>query len=191
MKKDALKMRFAMEKLLMPLMMLLGLAYVSVLPALAQSAEGVTTTEYKDWVVRCVERADLPPCDAVQSAFDTATEQRVMLTSIAHFGSNDEIGVQIWVPTGILVSGGVLFEIDQKDKALTGLRFTRCEQDGCFIEAIVSEEDLSPLKKGNQAAIAVLASNGQPRVVGLSLSGFTKAYEAVKSKNKAWFKANS
>ena len=159
--------------------------------ALAQSDEGVTTTTYKDWVVRCIERDDLPPCDAVQTAFDTNTQQRVMLTSIAHFGGNDEIGIQIWVPTGLLVSGGVLFEIDQDTQALTDLRFTRCEQDGCFIEAIVKEDDLSPLKKGNQAAIAVLASTGQPRVVGLSLSGFTKAYNEVKNKNTTWFDENS
>lgn len=159
--------------------------------AFAQSADGITTMTYKDWVVRCIERADLPPCDAVQTAFDTNTEQRVMLTSIAHFGARDEIGVQIWVPTGLLVSGGILFEIDQQDKALTDLKFTRCEQDGCFIEAIVSEEALAPLKKGSQAAIAVLASDGQPRVVGLSLSGFTKAYNEVKLKNEAWFKKNS
>ena len=159
--------------------------------AFAQTAENVTTTTFKDWVVRCVERAELPPCDAVQTAFDTTTEQRVMLTSIAHFGANDEIGVQIWIPTGLLVSGGVLFEIDQEEQALGDLKFTRCEQDGCFIEAIVSEADLTPLKKGTQAAIAVLASNGQPRVVGLSLSGFTKAFNEVKSQNEAWFKKNS
>ena len=159
--------------------------------AQAQEADGVSTTTYKDWVVRCVDRADLPPCDAVQTAFDTKTEQRVMLTSIAHFGNNDEIGVQIWIPTGLLVSGGVLFEIDQKDQALEALKFTRCEQDGCFIEAIVNEADLAPLRKGNQAAIAVLASNGQPRVVGLSLAGFTKALSDVKAKNTAWFEKNS
>ena len=157
----------------------------------AQSNEDVTTTTYKDWVVRCIERNDLPPCDAVQTAFDTNTQQRVMLTSIAHFGGNDEIGIQIWVPTGLLVSGGVLFEIDKETQALQELRFTRCEADGCFIEAIVAENDLTPLKKGNQAAIAVLASTGQPRVVGLSLSGFTKAYNEVKTKNTKWFDANS
>ena len=159
--------------------------------ALAQTAQDVQTTTYKDWVVRCIERDDLPPCDAVQTAFDTQTQQRVMLTSVAHFGNNGEIGIQIWVPTGLLVSGGVLFEIDQKDKALEALKFTRCEADGCFIEAIVSEDDLAPLKKGNQAAIAVLSSTGSPRVVGLSLSGFTKALQEVKTKNQAWFKSNS
>lgn len=178
---------FALRPLLKWLLLLTFFAS----PAFAQSAEQVSTTTHKDWVVRCIERADLPPCDAVQTAFDTNTEQRVMLTSIAHFGGDDEIGIQIWVPTGILVSGGVLFEIDQKDQALQDLKFTRCEADGCFIEAIVSEEALAPLKKGSQAAIAILSSTGQPRVVGLSLSGFTKALREVKSKNKAWFDANS
>lgn len=171
--------------------MFVFVCWLSVMPAMAQSEQDVTTETYQDWVVRCIDRTDLPPCDAVQTAFDTATEQRVMLTSIAHFGGDNEIGIQIWVPTGILVSGGVLFEIDQKDQALQNLKFTRCEADGCFIEAIVSEEELAPLKKGNQAAIAILSSTGQPRVVGLSLSGFTKAFRAVKSKNKAWFDANS
>ena len=153
--------------------------------------EAVETTTYKDWIVRCVERENLPPCDAIQTAFNSETEERIMLTSIAHFGATDEIGVQIWVPTGLLVSGGVLFEIDQETRALDTLRFTRCEADGCFIEAIVTEDDLSPLKKGAQAAIAVLSSTGHPRIVGLSLSGFTKAFQEVKLKNTEWFAANS
>ena len=180
-----------MTSLFLRPVMFVFVCWLSVMPAMAQSEQDVTTETYQDWVVRCIDRTDLPPCDAVQTAFDTATEQRVMLTSIAHFGGDNEIGIQIWVPTGILVSGGVLFEIDQKDQALQNLKFTRCEADGCFIEAIVSEEELAPLKKGNQAAIAILSSTGQPRVVGLSLSGFTKAFRAVKSKNKAWFDANS
>ena len=153
--------------------------------------ENVQTATYKDWVVRCVDRENLPPCDAVQTAFNSDTNQQVMLTSIAHFGSSGEIGIQIWVPTGLLVSGGVLFEIDQEKRALENLQFTRCESDGCFIEAIVNEEALSPLKKGSQAAVAVLSSSGQPRIVGLSLSGFTKAFNEVKEKNTNWFEENS
>lgn len=170
---------------------LLCLSVMTVQMASAQSNDEMETTTFKDWVVRCVDRADLPPCDAVQTAFNSNTQERLMLTSIAHFGSNDDIGIQIWVPTGILVSGGVLFEIDQETQALQELRFTRCEADGCFIEAIVKENDLTALKKGNQAAIAILSSTGQPRVVGLSLSGFTKAFNEVKRKNKSWFDNNS
>lgn len=170
---------------------LLCLSAMTIQMASAQSNDEMETTTFKDWVVRCVDRADLPPCDAVQTAFNSNTQERLMLTSIAHFGSNDDIGIQIWVPTGILVSGGVLFEIDQETQALQELRFTRCEADGCFIEAIVNENDLTALKKGNQAAIAILSSTGQPRVVGLSLSGFTKAFNEVKRKNKSWFDNNS
>lgn len=164
---------------------------MSLLSWQSAAQENVQTTAYKDWVVRCVERENLPPCDAVQTAFNSETNQQVMLTSIAHFGSSGDIGVQIWVPTGLLVSGGVLFEIDQEKRALENLQFTRCESDGCFIEAIIQEDALTPLKKGSQAAVAVLTSAGQPRIVGLSLSGFTKAFNEVKQKNTKWFEENS
>ena len=155
-------------------------------PAAAQS-EAVETTAYKDWVVRCVQRDSLPPCDAVQSLTNRETNQTIMISSIAYLGNSEQIGVQIFMPTGILVSGGVLFEIDGETRALENLQFTRCEANGCCIEAITNEDGLSPLKKGKQAAVAVLNSNGEPRVNGLSLSGFTAAFKEVQAKNAAWY----
>ena len=155
-------------------------------PAFSQE-QAAKTTSYKDWVVRCIERDGLPPCDAVQSMSNSETGEQVMFTSFAYLGSDEQIGIQIWVPTGILVSAGVLVEVDESETVLDALRFTRCESNGCFIEAIIKESDLLPLKKGANAAVAVLASNGEPRIVGLSLSGFTKAYEDVKKANQAWY----
>ena len=112
-----------------------------------------------------------------------------MLTSIAYLGESTQIGVQIWVQTGVLVSAGVIVEVDEKETVLKDLQFTRCEAEGCFIEAIVTEDALTPLKKGSNAAVAILASTGQPRVIGLSLSGFTQALSEVKEANTAWFEA--
>lgn len=155
-------------------------------PSFAQS-EAIETTAYKDWVVRCVQRDTLPPCDAVQSLTNRETNQTIMISSVAYLGNSDQIGVQIFLPSGILVSGGVLFEIDGETRALENLQFTRCEANGCFIEAITTEEGLAPLKKGTQAAVAVLNSNGEPRVNGLSLSGFTAAFKEVQQKNAAWY----
>lgn len=157
-------------------------------PASAQDSE-VTTKSVKDWIVRCVERGNLPPCDAVQSISSNQTGERVMLTSIAYLGESTQIGVQIWVQTGVLVSAGVIVEVDEKETVLKDLQFTRCEAEGCFIEAIVTEDALTPLKKGSNAAVAILASTGQPRVIGLSLSGFTQALSEVKEANTAWFEA--
>ena len=154
----------------------------------AQDAK-VTTNAVKDWVVRCVERGNLPPCDAVQSISSNETGERVMLTSIAYLGDDAQVGVQIWVQTGLLVSAGVLVEVDESETVLSDLQFTRCESDGCFIEAIINEDALSPLKKGTNAAVAVLASSGQPRIVGMSLAGFTQAFEQVKEANSEWYNA--
>lgn len=160
------------------------------MPATAQeNAEQnqMQTQTFKDWLVRCVERDNLPPCDAVQSISSNETGARVMLTSVAYLGNEEQVGIQIWVQTGVLVSAGVLVEVDETEAVLPDLQFTRCETDGCYIEAIVPEDSVSPLKKGRQAAVAVLASSGQPRIVGLSLSGFTQAFNEVKKANAAWF----
>ena len=181
------KMIKAKFRLFLSLCLLLPiLSFTAASPALAQDG-AAKTTSHKDWVVRCIEREALPPCDAVQSMSSSETGEQVMFTSFAYLGSDDQIGIQIWVPTGILVSAGVLVEVDESEQVLDALQFTRCEANGCFIEAIIGEADLLPLKKGANAAVAVLASTGEPRIVGLSLSGFTKAYEDVKKANQAWY----
>jgi len=174
------------------LISILSLFWLGIAPVHAQdsaSANQVETQTFKDWVVRCVEREILPPCDAVQAISSNETGNRVMLTSVAYLGDDAQVGIQIWVQTGVLVSAGVLVEVDESEAVLQDLQFTRCESDGCFIEAIVAEETLTPLKKGAEAAVAVLASSGQPRIIGLSLSGFTQAYNTVKEANAAWFNA--
>ena len=142
---------------------------------------------FKDWVMRCVERDGLPPCDMVQSVFTADSQERLLQMSVAHLGRDDEVGIQIWVPTGVMVSGGVLFEIDGKDRVLDALQYTRCEADGCLVEAIVPVANLQPLRAGSKGAFAVLASTGQPRVIAVSLAGFSAALKTVSERNKQWF----
>lgn len=153
--------------------------------------ESGANQQFKDWVVRCVPRDGLPPCDMVQSVFNADSNQRLLQMSVAHLGRDDLVGLQLWVPTGLLVSSGVLFEIDGKKRVLEQLQYTRCEADGCLVEAIVPASDLKSLRAGRQGAFAVLASDGKPRVIAVSLSGFSAALKAVAAKNKAWFSANN
>ena len=166
--------------------------FLAAMPVYAQDNAGqnqMQTQSFKDWLVRCVDRENLPPCDAVQSISSNETGARIMLTSVAYLGNEEQVGIQIWVQTGVLVSAGVLVEVDEAEAVLQDLQFTRCEADGCYIEAIVPESTVAPLKKGNKAAVAVLASSGEPRIIGLSLSGFTQAFNEVKKANAAWFEA--
>lgn len=167
------------------LLVILGLA----MPAMAQ--ESGSTETFKDWVMRCVERDGLPPCDMVQSVFNADTNNRLLQMSVAHLGRDNQFGVQLWVPPGVLVSSGVLFEVDGEKRVLESLQYTRCEADGCLVEAITDMEAMQPLRAGQKGAFAVLGSNGQPRVVAISLSGFSAALKAVSAKNSAWFAANN
>ena len=160
-----------------------------ITPVMAQkSAE---TQKFKDWIMRCVPRDGLPPCDMVQSVFNADSDQRLLQMSVAHLGRDDLVGLQIWVPTGVLVSSGVLFEIDGEKRVLDQLQYTRCEADGCLVEAIVPASDLKPLRAGRKGAFAVLASDGKPRVIAVSLTGFSAALKAVTAKNKTWFSASN
>jgi len=182
---NKVKMAMTVKRFLTKILIALSLLLGGAAPAMAQDA-GANQT-FKDWVVRCVPRDGLPPCDMVQSVFNADTEQRLLQMSVAHLGRDDQVGIQIWVPTGVLVSSGVLFEIDGKERVLGALQYTRCEADGCLVEAIVPANDLKPLRAGRKGAFAVLGSDGQPRVIAVSLSGFSAALKAVGAKNKEWF----
>lgn len=151
----------------------------------AARAPDQTSENYGDWTVRCVARTDLPPCDMIQVATTTGTNEQVMRFSIAHAGKEETYGVQILVPLGVLVSGGVLVRIDDKTD-VDGLKFTRCEAAGCFIEALMGSDKLAPLRRGEKGVVAVLNRNGEPLAMPVSLKGFAAAMDAMAARNRAW-----
>lgn len=151
----------------------------------AVEAPEQTAEFYGDWQVRCVVREDMPPCDMVQVATNNDTKEQVMRISIAHAGDQDKYGVQIWVPLGVLISGGVLVRVDDKED-VGDFKFTRCEPTGCFIEGVVGTEVLEPFRRGSKGVIAILDSLGEPIVLPLSFRGFVAAVGAMSARNQAW-----
>ena len=154
----------------------------------AEAAEPAqTTATYGEWTVRCVAREELPPCDMLQVAVEQASGRQVLRLSLAHLGEGDRIGVQAWVPLGVMVSAGVLVQADGQEVDLAGFGFTRCEGSGCFIEGIVPEAALAPFKRGKEGGLVVLDGAGNPRGSRLGFSGFIAALEAMKARNLAWW----
>ena len=164
------------------------LAVLAMLAATATEAAepAQTTATYGEWTVRCVAREALPPCDMLQVAVAQDSGRQVLRLSLAHLGE-DRIGVQAWVPLGVMVSAGAMVRADGKRVELPGFGFTRCEGSGCFIEAIVPEASLAPFKRGREGVVAMLDSAGNPRGTRLGFSGFTAALEAMKTRNLAWW----
>lgn len=146
-----------------------------------------TLATYGEWTVRCVIREKLPPCDMLQVAMARDSGRQLLRLSLAHLGDGNRIGVQAWVPLGVLVSGGVLIQADGEAVQLDGFGFTRCLGSGCFIEGVIGEARLEPFKRGKQGALVVLDAAGKPRPVRLGFTGFIAALDAMKARNLEWW----
>jgi invasion protein IalB len=157
------------------------------LQAPAPKAPDQSSDVYGDWTVRCVAREGVPPCEMAQIAANNTTHEQVMRISIAHAGQSESLGVQIQVPLGVLLTGGVLVRVDDK-QTVGNFQFTRCEANGCLIEGVVTPETLAPFRKASKGILAVLDRQGKPLVLPLSFEGYEAAMDAMSSKNIRWAK---
>ena len=101
---------------------------------------------FGDWSVLCVERTDLPPCEAVQGVQRKEGDEQPLRFSFAYAGQGDRYGVQFQVPLCILVQTVPLIRLDDKTD-LTDFHITRCEADGCFIDRVMTRAELEPFFK--------------------------------------------
>ena len=174
-------------------MALAGGAYVyGDQPAVADRVNGLVAAvsetfagsdRYGDWLVRCIEREGLPPCDIVQSLTDNDTQEVLMQFSVAYSPDQDLYAVQIRVPLGYIVSAGTVIRIDG-EADITSYVTSRCEVEGCFIESLVTGADLAPFEAGSQGAVVLLAQNGQPFGLPFSLDGFSAALQDMVARNR-------
>ena len=93
-----------------------------------------------DWVVRCVQTAvkSPAPCEVLQvtdqqrqqaAAFEPPSRSPMFQAVIA--------AMQVVVPAGVALGKGLL----QLGPSTQGLKFTRCEIDGCYVESVVDYDD--------------------------------------------------
>jgi invasion protein IalB len=155
--------------------------------ARAQEPQGSQHQVHGDWVVRCVSRKDAPPCDMVQVLTHKETRRPIMVFSIGHAGQQEQFGVRIGVPLGVLVSGGAVVRIDDKEE-LRDFKFTRCLATECQIEALLEPDKLQSFRQGERGFLAILNAEGKPLILPLSLKGFTIAMEEVATRNRSWAK---
>lgn len=153
----------------------------------APKAPDQSSDVYGDWTVRCAAREGVPPCEMMQVATNNTTREQVMRISIAHAGQAQSLGVQMQVPLGVLLTGGVLVRVDDK-QTVGNFQFTRCETTGCLIESVVTPETLAPFGTAQKGILAVLDRQGKALVLPLSFNGYQAAMDAMSSKNIRWAK---
>ncbi|MEH3104252.1 MAG: invasion associated locus B family protein [Sphingomonas phyllosphaerae] len=151
----------------------------------AQSTAAPKSEHYGDWSVLCVDRTDLPPCEAVQGLQPKDAASQPLRFSFAYAGQGDRYGVQFQVPLGILVQVQPLIRLDDKTD-LSDFRVTRCEAEGCFIDRVMTKAELEPFFKAAKGLVAVADRAGKPVVLPLSLNGFAQAMQVMTTRNQAW-----
>ena len=133
-----------------------------------------------DWVVRCVLTTvkSPAPCEVLQVTVNKDNKQRLSSLSIAYVPSREAYAMQVVVPTGVALAKGL-----QLGSSPTGMKFTRCERDGCYVESVIDNTAVNTLsKEGKATTIAVVAYGKTDQIkFPVSLNGFPEAMDRMKS----------
>ena len=136
-----------------------------------------------DWAVRCALTTvrSPAPCDMIQITVNQDSKQRVMSISFAYVPSRDAYAMQAVVPTGVALARGMTLAAGA-DRALQGVRYNRCERDGCYVEALVDAPTLAAIGSAGEATSVTVTGYGQFNEFKLpvSLKGFTEALDRMR-----------
>jgi invasion protein IalB len=94
--------------------------------------------------VRCFNVESQAPCDILQVGTNAETQQRVSLVSIAYLPATQSYAAQIIVPLGAALTRGLSLEAGEA--SLVGLKFNRCERDGCYVEIALPQATVDAIR---------------------------------------------
>lgn len=140
-------------------------------------------TPVGDWAVRCAQTAvkSPAPCDVIQLTVNQDTKARIMSFSLAYLPSRDNYAMQVIVPTGVALTRGLI--VTAGALALQGVKFTRCERDGCYVEALVDAAAVNALSAAGTMTSVIVIGYGQTNEVTLPVSsnGFPDALNRMRT----------
>jgi invasion protein IalB len=133
-----------------------------------------------DWSVRCFRLESPAPCDIIQFGTNPATQQRVLLISIAYLPYAGAYAAQIIVPLGVTLSRGLSLEAG--DGSLNGIKFARCERDGCYVEIAIPDDTITALAARTENTKLSMFAYGQGDVLEMpfSVNGFAEALSRMR-----------
>jgi invasion protein IalB len=154
-------------------------------PAPAQQAnpQDLTVNEMVgDWTIRCFRVQAIAPCDMLQVALQQNIQpaRRVLLVSIAYVPRNDAYVMQIVVPLGVAVPKGL--NLAAGTASLNGMKFNRCERDGCYVEGPVPAATIQALAAaGAKSSVTITAyQENRTATLPVSLTGFADALNRLR-----------
>ena len=148
------------------------------------AAPEITVETFGDWEVRCT--ADKSECFMYQLVQDNAENPVAEFTVIALPDDAKAVaGVTVVTPLGTMLDVGLLVQVDSGEARK--YNYTWCDQSGCFARFGFEADMLNNYKRGNTARMRLVSVSrpDQPVDLGVSLTGFTGAFNAISEARKA------
>lgn len=145
----------------------------------ASSVLAQTSTEYRDWISVCAERAGAERCE-IRQVLSIETEDGqapLVVATVARL--DDQLVLQLVLPLGLDLRPGVVMAVDdQPDRPAPVLT---CLQNGCLSALALDAGFMAEMRAGRSLRLGFRPFNtDQTIVVELSLAGFTRASQTIK-----------
>lgn len=126
------------------------------------------------WLVTCDNRGNAKQlaCNISQTVSNAQTAQRIVSARIGTVSGQEKLFLSL--PHGLDLLSGVSLSVD--GGASTKIAIETADANGSYASMALGPELISSMKAGNKLAIEMVAANGQPVKLELSLAGFTDAY---------------
>ncbi len=134
-------------------------------------------TDFESWALRCMPRENAAPCDIVQSLNDGETGAQVIAVSLAYFAADAVTAMQIIAPLGVYLPKGLT--IAAGDTTASGIRFARCELQGCFVEGRLGDDVVASMRNTDTINLTFGVSAENNVTITMEMAGFAEAYDAL------------
>ena len=160
-----------------------GLSIGKPLETLREPGEVYLAGNKGDWNVRCItgNPGENDKCEIQQLLF---LNENTPIADISIFKLPDgEVAVaaaNVMVPLETLLTKKFRFAFSEK--LVKEFQYSFCNQDGCLVRMGLLEEDISAMKKGSSSKLSIthISRPDSSINLGLSLSGFTAAFDALR-----------
>lgn len=139
--------------------------------------------EFGDWTVRCYPVSSPSPCEMIELRVAKKSGQRVLGFLLAYVPARDSHVVQISVPLGVSLANGLVINSDTYKSPV--LKFRRCDQLGCYVEAGMGNDVVSQLGRATKADATIISVDGKRYNLVFSLKGFNEAHQSLVELTKA------
>ncbi len=144
--------------------------------------EQISREQIGDWELQCSTTGEEPrPCVMYQ-LLKTAEGAPVAEVTLFPVQGNDSVlaGATIIAPLETLLTAPLTIALGEA--ATKRYPYSYCTQVGCVARIGLTQEDVDAYKQGTSATVTIVPVRAPDQVVSveMSLSGFTKAFDAMK-----------